>query len=293
MQTKHRFFPDQQTQSAQSPRPPGHSTLAHGLRQGLSITFIALAVSLFAGCALKTPPPMSAPSPAASVVKGAGPSSVAVKVSRRSSSGVESASKDVRFIANWVRHSGDNGKLSFVIIDKKNARAFVFDPAGKLLGDAPVLLGAARGDHSVPGIGERPLAQVRPEERTTPAGRFIGEMGRNLSGEDIVWVDYDAAVSMHRVRATNPQERRLQRLASPTTADNRISFGCINMPAAFYEKVLSPQFKGRHGVVYVLPEVKPVREVFAKAYDPSARQRAAIAPGRQAAATADAAPARL
>lgn len=291
MQTKHRSFPDQQAESTQSPHSPGHSTLAHGLRQGLSLTFIALAVSLSAGCALKTPPAMPAPGPAASALKVSG-SSVAARAPRRAHSGVESASKDVRFIANWVRHSGDNGKLSFVIIDKKNARAFVFDPAGKLLGDSPVLLGAARGDHSVPGIGERPLAQVRPEERTTPAGRFIGELGRNLSGEDIVWVDYDAAVSMHRVRATNPQERRLQRLASRTTADNRISFGCINMPAAFYEKVLSPQFKGRHGVVYVLPEVRPVREVFAKAYDPLARHRAATATSRQAARTG-AAPARL
>jgi len=85
-----------------------------------------------------------------------------------------------------------------------------------------VLLGLARGDDSVPGIGERKIAEILPFERTTPAGRFVGERGRNASGEDIVWVDYDAAVSMHRVRATNPKERRLERLASPTPADNRI-----------------------------------------------------------------------
>jgi hypothetical protein len=63
-----------------------------------------------------------------------------------------------------------------------------------------VLLGLARGDVSVPGIGERKISDINPHERTTPAGRFISEPGRNLSGEDIVWVDYDAAVSMHRVR---------------------------------------------------------------------------------------------
>jgi len=185
------------------------------------------------------------------------------------------ASNDVRFIANWVLNSGDNRQMPFVIIDKKNARIFVFDPAAKFLGFSPVLLGAAKGDDSVPGIGTRPLAQVLPEEKTTPAGRFVGEPGRNTSGEDIVWVDYDAAVSMHRVRTANPKERRLARLASPTTADNRISFGCVNMPPAFYENVLSPQFKARYGVVYVLPDVKRVEEVFTDAYDPARRWHAA------------------
>lgn len=186
------------------------------------------------------------------------------------------ASNDVRFIANWVLDSGDNRQMSFVIIDKKNTRVFVFNPAGKLLGSTLALLGAAKGDDSAPGIGTRPLADVRAEEKTTPAGRFVAEPGRNASGEDIVWVDYDAAVSMHRVRTANPKERRLERLASSTSADNRISFGCINMPAAFYENVLSPQFNARYGVVYVLPDVKRTSEVFADAYDPAARLRAAI-----------------
>ena len=77
----------------------------------------------------------------------------------------------------------------------------------------PALECYARGDHTVPGIGDRPLKVVKSYEKTTPAGRFVTEPGRNLNGEDIFWVDYDAAVSMHRVRATNPRERRLQRLA--------------------------------------------------------------------------------
>ena len=178
----------------------------------------------------------------------------------------ERASSNARFVANWVTDTNDNRNLSFVIIDKKNAKLFVFSAAGKLLGATPVLLGAARGDDSVVGIGQRPIAQVRPEERTTPAGRFMGEPGLNTSGEDVVWVDYEAAVSMHRVRVVDPKQRRLERLASPTTADNRISYGCVNVPVAFFENVLSPQFKSRYGVVYVLPEVKPMRQVFAAAY---------------------------
>ncbi len=81
-----------------------------------------------------------------------------------------------------------------------------------------MLLGSARGDDSVPGISERELAEITPEERTTPAVRFAMEPGVDASGEDIFWVDYATAVSMHRVRATNRSERRLQRLATPTAA---------------------------------------------------------------------------
>lgn len=177
------------------------------------------------------------------------------------------ASSDVRFVADWIAGSGDNGELSFVIIDKKNARIFVFNPAASLLGSTPVLLGAARGDDSVIGIGSRPISQVRPEERTTPAGRFRAEPGRNTSGEDVVWVDYDAAVSMHRVRVVDPKERRLERLATATSEDNRISYGCVNVPVNFYETLLGPLFRSRYGMVYVLPDIKPLREVFPSAYE--------------------------
>jgi hypothetical protein len=131
-----------------------------------------------------------------------------------------------------------------------------------LRGATPVLIGAAIGDDSIAGIGSRPIALVEPHERTTPAGRFEGERGRNAGGEDVVWVDYDAAVSMHRVRANEPRERRLERLASPRTDDNRISYGCINVPVDFYEAMLQPAFAASRGVVYVLPEIKPLEEVF-------------------------------
>ena len=173
-----------------------------------------------------------------------------------------SASPAVRQVARWVAGSGDNAGLAYVILDKSQARLFLFDRQARLLGSTVVLLGAARGDDSVPGIGNRPIAAVRPEERTTPAGRFVAESGSNSNGEDVIWVDYEAAVSMHRVRATDPRERRLQRLASASPEDKRISWGCINVPLRFYEDQLSPVFKGRRGIVYVLPETKPLTQVF-------------------------------
>ena len=180
--------------------------------------------------------------------------------------GAETISMDARHLANWVADSRDNVGLHFIVVDKREARVYVFGADARLRAASPVLLGSARGDDSVPGIGSRPIAEVRPEERTTPAGRFIAERGHNLGGEDVVWVDYDEAVSMHRVRATNPLELRLERLATPTVEDNRISYGCINVPVAFYETYIRPAFAKQRGIVYVLPEVKPLQQVFAS-YD--------------------------
>lgn len=176
--------------------------------------------------------------------------------------GTTGASTETRQVVHWVASTRDHRGQPFVVIDKKAARLYVFDAAARLRDATPVLLGSAPGDDSVPGIGSRPIAEVRPEERTTPAGRFMGMSGRNHTGEDVVWVDHGAAVSMHRVRTTQPTERRLERLASPSVADKRISYGCINVPADFYDAHIRPVFSGRHAVIYVLPEHKSLQQVF-------------------------------
>lgn len=191
--------------------------------------------------------------------------------------GVEAVAPGPRAMIDRIRSIDDNEGLPVFIIDKVAARLYVFDRLGRFQGEAPVLVGAARGDHTVPGIGDRPLALVRPEEKTTPAGRFRAERGLNLGGEDILWVDYDAAVSLHRVRANNASERRLQRLATATPRDNRISFGCINVPAAFYDRVVDPALLRGQAMVYILPEVESMAAVFGPAIAP-AMQRAVVTP---------------
>ncbi|MGU3389696.1 L,D-transpeptidase [Sphingomonas sp. M1A8_2b] len=174
----------------------------------------------------------------------------------------EVASADVRDTANWVVTSHDNHALPFVVIDKVNAKVFVFDKAGALRGAAPALLGMARGDDSVPGIGQRKLATITPAERTTPAGRFEASLGQDFD-QDILWIDYNAALSMHRVIVGRKVDNRAGRLASATASDNRISYGCVNVPAKFYDDIVKPMFVGTVGIVYILPETKPLRTVFA------------------------------
>ena len=138
----------------------------------------------------------------------------------------------------------------------------IFDRFGVQLASSPVLLGLAIGDASVPGIGERKMAQILPAERTTPAGRFVSEPGVNLQGKDIVWIDYDAAVSMHRVVTSNKAERRLERLATPYVSDKRVSYGCVNVPVAFYDTFIKPVFGSQPAVIYVLPETSEVSAFF-------------------------------
>ena len=174
----------------------------------------------------------------------------------------DDASARVRQLVRRSTATSDHQGLPFAVIDKPAARIHVFSAQAQWLGSAPVLLGAAAGDRSAPGIGAKPLAHIRPHERTTPAGRFVTEPGRNLQGDDIVWIDYDAAVSLHRVRSVSASERRLQRLASPGARDKRISYGCVNAPAAFYDQFIAPWFGRAPGVIYVLPDTEPFATFF-------------------------------
>jgi hypothetical protein len=171
-------------------------------------------------------------------------------------------SVEVRYVADWVARTGDNAGMPYVIVDKVHAAVFVMDANGRLVGSAPALLGMVRGDGSAAGLGDRAMTAIRPEERTTPAGRFIASLGKDLHGGDILWIDYGNAIALHRVVKGTPAERRAQRLQSVTSDDNRISYGCINVPVAFFDDVVHPAFAGTSGVVYVLPEASSVFDAY-------------------------------
>ena len=162
---------------------------------------------------------------------------------------------EVGRFAALVISTDDHDGRPFAIVDKKHARIHVFDAAGRWRGTSPVLLGQTPGDGSAPDVGDNTQHGFVPvAERTTPAGRFLAEPGRNLTGEHVVWVDYDAAFAIHRLRPGRSHAIRVARLASPSPDGRRLSLGCVVVPVKFYLGVVAKLLGKGASVVYVLPE---------------------------------------
>jgi hypothetical protein len=256
------------------------------LRFCLGLLLASFAVTSLAA---KKPPAAKSKATTAKVVKKSiakaakpmiedhGPGAIQGKYVKRANLKQETASPEARQMADWVVDSADNKNMPFVILDKKEAKVYVFHAHGGLRGAAPVLLGITVGDDSFPGVGNKPLSMVKPEEKTTPAGRFIAASDKNIHGSDIVWIDYDSAVSLHAVVKGKPEERRAERLASPLPSERRISFGCVNVPVNFFKTTLLPSFKKSDGMVYVLPETRATKQVFAAYYDVNDKEKLAAA----------------
>ena len=182
-------------------------------------------------------------------------SAATIAAERAGAPGVPRASQatsDVERVAQWVRDSKDNQRRPFIIIDKAHARVFVFDARGVAQGADAALLGMGRGDKLL--AGPVNLAQLEPGDRITPSGRFLANLDRDAHGQQILLIDYEHAIALHPVVKGTVAERRAERLASATTEDNRISFGCINVPAGFFRDVVSTTFARSDGYVYILPE---------------------------------------
>lgn len=203
------------------------------------------------------------------LAKAASARAKAIQLEHRHS-GTFTATPDARRVADWAVRTGDNERLPFIIIDKVAAAIFVFDVQGRIRAAAPALLGTAKGDRFAPGSDKKNMYHTLPQERITPAGRFQAERGIGEKGEDVVWIHYDSGIALHEV-LDNPGERRRERLASATPKDNRVSYGCVNVPTDFYRHVVRPIFEKADGIVYVLPETQPAMELFRALSKPKPR----------------------
>lgn len=180
-----------------------------------------------------------------------------VLVSPARSESVSSA--DIAAMAQIALRSRDSADMPFAVVDKRNAQLAVFDARGRLVGVTAALLGLAPGDQAFPDAS-RKLAQhgsLPWAERTTPGGRYHSMPGNNLAGERVIWFDYDSALAIHRLRPAPAHERRAERLATPSPADNRITLGCVVVDPAFFDTVVLPILGRSHGVVYVLRDDDP------------------------------------
>lgn len=171
-------------------------------------------------------------------------------------------SHDVKNLTDWISESGDNQDLPFMVVDKKDTKVFIFNANGKLHGSTRALMGVMIGDDITPGVGDKKLADITIEERTTPAGRFKAQLGFSSTKSELLWIDYESGVSMHPVITSNPKERRLQRLASSNTSEHRITYGCVNVSDLFYKEHVHRIFEITGGIVYILPEIHSIQKVF-------------------------------
>jgi hypothetical protein len=151
-----------------------------------------------------------------------------------------------------------NDSRPFAIVDKRHATLSIHAADGRLLGRTAALIGLTPGDvEPVSARGKAPDALQR-HERVTPAGRFEAVPGRNLTGERVIWFDYDANLAIHRLRPAPARERRAERLASVDTADHRITLGCVVVDPAFFDEVVLPTLGRGASLVYILPERTPL-----------------------------------
>lgn len=215
---------------------------------------------------------LAAPQPGVSSPLVAGASGAEAK---RADFRSEKAAPGVQEIADWAVRSRDHRGLPFIVVDKLNAKAYAFDRAGVLLKSTPVLLGMGVGDKLPPGVAEMDMYKTQPWQRVTPAGRFFAEEDKNLAGETVLWVDYDSGIALHRMPARKTKQRRHERMVSADPVEHRITYGCINVPAAYYDRIVHPQFRTQGGMVYVLPDSTPLKAVF-KALDEPGRTAAAV-----------------
>lgn len=126
--------------------------------------------------------------------------------------------------ADWAAASPDHPGRHFAGLDKRGAALYVFDGSARL------------------------------------TGALIGSL--ESAGDNVVWLDYAAAIELRSVEIIDPLERRLERIATSYASEKRVSNGCVNVPVAFFDAVATPALGHARGILYVSPELTPLRQVF-------------------------------
>ncbi|HDX5578597.1 TPA: hypothetical protein ROR22_002890 [Escherichia coli] len=164
---------------------------------------------------------------------------------------VQGLSNTASAVRAWVQETKDNRGQKYIIADKVSGEMHIMDSRGNVLATMPALYGTQKGDAAVP--GQTPAGIFTLQQRYDVASSFGGDVQQFAEHSDgSIW-------AIHRVLTSNPKQMRQARLNSPTAEDNRISLGCINVPADMYNKYLKNGFKGK---LYVIPEQRPLGEVF-------------------------------
>ena len=157
-------------------------SIAAIITKGLCLALLAISFTPHQAAAADNAAQLSNPSRSLSAHEVAAPSDIetqpkAAPYPKRANFEREHKSRDAQHVADWVVDSGDNRGMPFAIVDKIDAKVFVFDADGRLRGAAPALLGMARGDDTIPGIGDRKLSDIRPRGARHTGGSLCGFAG--------------------------------------------------------------------------------------------------------------------
>lgn len=139
----------------------------------------------------------------------------------------------------------------FIVADKPMGMIHFFSPNGRLLVQDVSLYGADAGDVAQAGKKITAAGAFKLKlDRFVPG--YAGNMTLDLVGSE----DVEGAVTaIHAAYLDEPAEKRLDRLASETPDDNKISNACINTTHETFVNKLKPnieEFDG--GMVFVLPD---------------------------------------
>ena len=129
-----------------------------------------------------------------------------------------------------------------IVADKLNGKIIIVNGT---VSQAPALYGRTIAD-STGDINSFPI---------TPAGEFHirKAYSTHLKTDVVAFLEGDTSLlAIHPVWLGSPKQNRLQRLATETGNDNRITNGCINVPRNFFYDIIN-KLKDRTRLV-ILPE---------------------------------------
>lgn len=144
----------------------------------------------------------------------------------------------------------------FMVADKPNGMLHIFKEDGSHALSDPTLYGKDTGDV---------LAAVSSLEggaKVTPAGKFTlkARASTYAGGQELILVeskDYTGYIAIHAADTSTPSENRLGRLDTPTAADNRVSYGCINTKHDTFINEIAPNIANLDGgMVFVVPDAQ-------------------------------------
>ena len=151
---------------------------------------------------------------------------------------------------------------NYIILNKKTSTATVFTPEGKTVQSFEVGTGEEKGDNLSDGFGFSGKAH-----KTTPPGEytFLKENNALIEPEYNNNIFYlgtngnlskkqDSQLAIHQV-PTDLIKERVHKFNDGNLANNRMSFGCINLLQKSFEKLVT-LVKGQGTRLYVLPEEK-------------------------------------